>query len=212
MKPHNCPSEWEYKVHPDYNAILPTRCRDSLIKLSAGNATNPNKIQDTRNEHGEMFAGLTPHACDYFAGHYRGEDYKCLRYYEVGVDGDPLVGAPSDYVAAEMAIFGKTVLDAIAALDAAHTLPTTVLPEEHKLLHAVQVSCRALTEFLRIHPYANGNGHMGRWLVIALLHRYGFWPKSWPLDGHPPYDQHLHDYRRGHRDGLEAFVLSCCIA
>lgn len=212
MKPHDCPSNWEYKDHTDYTKILPFRCRESLVRLRDAGATVPANIQDTRHEHGGMFAGLTPPNCDYFAGHYRGEEYRCLRYYDVQIASDPLVGAPYSYVAAEMEIFGKAVLDTIAALDAANELPTAVLPEEHKLLHAVQFACRALTEFLRIHPYANGNGHIGRWLVIALLNRYGYWPKSWPLDGHPPYDKHLYDYRRGHCDGLESFVLSCCIA
>lgn len=212
MHPHDCP-EWEYKDHPHCDAVLPRRCNESLHRLRRHSKDSlHHAIQDTRAEHHEIFSGLAFNPYEYFAGHYRGEDYRCLRYYDVGVGADPMVGVPCSYVFAEMDVFRQVISELIAALDAAQHIPNAVLSAEQKLINLVRAACRVLVEFLRIHPYANGNGHIGRWLVIAFLHRYGFWPKKWPLNSHPPYDQMLFEYRRGDKDNLEVFVLQCCIS
>ena len=66
-----------------------------------------------------------------------------------------------------------------------------------KLYTAVVVACRAHAWFVHIHPYANGNGHMGRLLVVAILGRYGYWLQKWTIDPNPssvlPYIQMIGD-------------------
>jgi len=73
----------------------------------------------------------------------------------------------------------------------------------------VTFACRVLVEFLRVHPYANGNGHMGRWIVWLILAKFGYWPKKWPLDTSPPYGRLIELHRDGDTLQLETFVLDC---
>ena len=88
-------------------------------------------------------------------------------------------------------------------------LPSARVPEEEKLYYVVTFACRVLVEFLRIHPYANGNGHIGRFIVWLILARFGYWPKQWPLNASPPYHELLKTYRDGDPLPLEEFVLQC---
>jgi fido (protein-threonine AMPylation protein) len=76
------------------------------------------------------------------------------------------------------------------------------------LARFVQVLCDLLNQFLLIHPFANGNGHVARLLVWVLATRHGFPPTTWPLDGRPPYAAALMSYRDGDRRPLMALLLS----
>jgi Fic family protein len=72
------------------------------------------------------------------------------------------------------------------------------------------LACRVFEVFLRIHPYANGNGHAARFLIWCLLSRYGYWPKGWPIEPRPPDPPYTHlisEYRNGNWEPLEEFVL-----
>jgi len=66
--------------------------------------------------------------------------------------------------------------------------------------------------FLEIHPYANGNGHLARFFLIGYLARYGVFLARWPMHprpSDPPYSDLIRRYRRGDRNSLERFVMSC---
>jgi Fic family protein len=76
----------------------------------------------------------------------------------------------------------------------------------------VVVACMVFELFLRIHPYANGNGHAARFCTWAILGAFGYWPERWPIEPRPPdppYTQLLVDYRNGNRVPLERYLLSC---
>ena len=158
-----------------------------------------------------MFKGLTPSECAYLAGNYRGANFGCLIDYAVEVQGDRTVGTPPEYVLIAMAAFGDRVSAILNCLQAASAKPNSVVPEEQKLLHLVVFAAEIHEEFLRIHPYANGNGHMGRLIVWCLLGVFGYWPKSWPLDDRPEpqneYGQCLMAYRAGSKEPLIQFML-----
>jgi len=210
MHPGDCPA-WEYKHHPK-SSELGARCARILVALRGGAIPQEGSTRDTRSLHHSMFVGLTPIGCGYFAGHYRGEKFRCLEHYEVVVQGDPRVGTPAQMVSLDLANFSDHVLRAgLAALRRAYDLPDSRLPPEEKLIFLVTFACRVLVEFLRIHPYANGNGHIGRLVVWLLLSRFGYWPKRWPLNTSPPYHQLLSDYRSGSHEPLEKFVLNCVV-
>lgn len=207
MHPLDCP-EWEYDDHPDADRLLPDRCKALLVELRTGVLSADPTVHDTRPVHGCMFANLTPAATPYYAGHYRGEAFRCLEYYDVVVPADPRVGVPADIVTSQLANLSKDVLrPGLSALESGLALPNARLAPEEKLYYLVTFACRVLVEFLRIHPYANGNGHMGRFLVWMITARYGYWPQKWPLDESPPYHQLLSDYRDGNPLPLETFVL-----
>lgn len=197
---------WEYNNHP-YASTLPIRCEAVLNDLELGRLDIGSGLKNTKPFHRRIFENLTPPEQPYLAGNFRGERFKCLRYLTVRVDSDKRVGAPPERVAAEMANFNSNLLsEGLKALDAAFAIPDAQLSPAEKLNYAVKFSCRLLVQFLRIHPYANGNGHIGRLVVWFILARFGYWPMHWPLDAHPPYDQLLSQYRDGDEQPLEDFV------
>lgn len=213
MAEPRCPP-WEYDKDPTAQAELPKRSRLVLLQLAAGRISADSAIADSRPIHHTLFEGLVPPQCPYYAGHYRGEDFLCLREYEVGIQADPRVGCPSDVVLTQLREFIDNTLGALTAIDAAQTLPDAQLPAEQKLLFLVNFACLMFVEFLRIHPYANGNGHVARFLVWCVLGRHGYWPKKWPLNNRPPdppYSRLIAEYRDGRPDLFEAFVLKCIL-
>ena len=96
-----CPS-WEYDSDPTRRAThIQPRAQKILEETPALVNSTPGPIpKDTRPVHLELFEGLTPESCPYYAGHYRGEPYPCLRHYSVVIPSDPRVGFPSAEVAA----------------------------------------------------------------------------------------------------------------
>lgn len=80
-------------------------------------------------------------------------------------------GVPAAEVAGALARFDRTLLDAIRQLDAA-IVPDGELDADQ--LGAVLDLCAwAHAEWVRIHPFANGNGRTARLLANALALRYG---------------------------------------
>jgi len=210
MQPHDCPS-WDYEDHPDHKTILPSLCTRLLLRLRAG-VLDPLLLScDTRAAHRFLFSELTPDDYDYFAGHYRGENFRCLKYYDVQVPSDPRVGVYAAGVARAIEYLMGVTGDGITAIDGAYAVPDAHLSKQEKIVYLVVFSTRVLVEFLRVHPYANGNGHMGRFIIFSILAHYNIWPKKWPLDESPSYHQLISDYRSGNPGPLEAFVLNAIL-
>lgn len=198
---------WEYKNHPHASAVG-IRCEAVLNELELGRLNIDAGVRNTKPFHERIFVNLTPATQPYLAGNYRGERFKCLRYLVVRVESDPRVGVAPERVAAEMANFNSNLLsEGTKALNVAFAKPDAELSAAEKLNYVVKLSCRLLVQFLRIHPYANGNGHVGRLIVWFILAKFGYWPREWPLDTHPPYDELLSRYRGGDEQPLEDFVL-----
>src|SRR5262245_40484758 len=95
--PPDCPA-WDYEHHPQRH-VVPQRVAGILTELVARALDTRTLVADTRVIHRRLFVGLTPDGYDYFAGHYRGEPFRCLQHYRVRVGGDPRVGIPPENVA-----------------------------------------------------------------------------------------------------------------
>ena len=211
MHPGDCPA-WEYTEVPGHADVLAVRAASIIAGLRRAQIDSADASTDTRGVHAELFEGLTPPGHSYFAGHYRGEAFRCLKHYEVKVPGDPRVGFQSSSVGMSMGELADTVQQGLAALDAGDALPEAQLPKTDRVLYAVAFACRVLERLLQIHPYANGNGHAARFVVWAILGRYGYWPYRWtiePRPGHPGYTELIRRHRDGDREPLEAFILEC---
>src|SRR5690242_1760672 len=99
MHPADCPA-FDYSKHPDRARLLPEATRTALKAIRGGTRHQlAAAAQDTRPIHKSLFTGLTPPGYEYFAGHYRGELYRCLEYYLVRIPSDPRVGCAPDAVA-----------------------------------------------------------------------------------------------------------------
>lgn len=172
MLPAGCVA-WEYSEIPGAPEIVAKRCTDILLALRNGEFCHETLSRDTRPIHERMFRGCTPVGIPYYAGHYRGEPYPCLQVYNVMVRSDPRVGVPHDRVAHDMSNFADNNLRSGFAA-AIVSFADARLSEAQKLHFVVRFACKALEEFLRIHPYANGNGHMGRMIVWLILAAFGY--------------------------------------
>ena len=204
MHPPDCPS-WNYDNHANHHEILQETVADVLRRLATEDLDTKTVAVDTREVHGYVFRALTQHGFEYFAGHYRGEDYRCLRFYEVYVRGDPRVGAAAEDVPSLMSELSSEIASGLQTLD-----DSPEFTSGQRLRYAVALACHAFELFLRIHPYADGNGHAGRIIVWSMLGRYGYWPRSWPVEPRPqdpPYTRLLTEYRNGNKSPLETYIL-----
>ncbi len=206
--PPDCP-DFDYERHPNWREVLPARNAEILRDLANGAIDTREASTDTRPVHRRLFDGLTPTGHDYFAGAYRGELHRCLRHYSVGIADDPRVGIPPHSVGFWMDELRSVIRSGINALDNDSTLT-----REDRLRYLLVFACRVFELFLRIHPYANGNGHSARFIVVSVLGRYGHWPKRWtiePRPADPPYSAFIKLYRDGNRDPLEQFLASTLV-
>jgi fido (protein-threonine AMPylation protein) len=203
MHPQDCPS-WEYNTHPK-RALLTARVADILFELASARVDTLSVAADTREQHSTLFRDLVPPGYEYYAGHYRGELFRCLRFYTVRVEGDPRVGAAPGTVKFYMAQLSAIIRAGVFALD-----ENVSLAAREKLRYVVALVCHVFVRFLTIHPYANGNGHMGRLIIWSIMGRYGHWPRGFPVEPRPqdpPYQELIIRYRSGDTEPLEKYIL-----
>ncbi len=200
---------WEYTTHPDYQKVVDV-CAAFLTELRLDPASKASALEDTREYHRSIFSPVAPSACSYLAGNYRGSNFDCLREYGVvfgGTHGTLPIG-----VFAAMDLYHGDLLDAVRDLDQAVSRATKPLAGPALLVRLVQVAASFLTRFFTIHPYANGNGHMGRLVVWVLLARYNRLPVRWWLHRSPPaYGPLLSEHRAGRPKALERYLLECIL-
>ncbi len=209
--PADCPN-WDYEDFSNHAQVVLEQSADVLLRLRTGGLDTQAVSSDTRPIHFHVFKRLVPDGCEYFAGHYRGEFFRCLKHYQVTVGNDPQVGYDSGTVIGWMDELGNLVDSTLQALDQGHSLPNSQVSPADKLLYTVAAACRIFELLLRIHPYANGNGHMARFVIWAILGRFGHWPHRWTLEPRPPdppYTDLIIQHRNGNPEPLERFVLNC---
>ncbi|WP_105403439.1 Fic family protein [Neorhizobium sp. T7_12] len=210
-----CPGNWEYEHHPNYkHEILSKRTANLLYSLRMSSIEQKLKAaQDTRPIHAVFFEGLTPKSFDYYAGHYRGEAFRCLDTYNVGVAGDSRVGHAASVAPAKMYDFASKMKEVFNELHLIQAVPEKMFPPAHKLFRAIELAAGVFVYFLEIHPYANGNGHMGRFIMQAVLGRNDIYFNSsfqtHPRPNEPAYTRAIVAYRNGSKQALHQLLLSC---
>ena len=126
-------------------------------------------VEDARRWHRGMMTGLRVPDGKY-RGRFRGE--RGLETTRVWIGAREGVGPAS--VARALAAFEQTLQRAVAALDARY-------PQEQELdvdglAAVIDLSAWAHAEWVRMHPFANGNGRTARIWANAILMRYGLPP------------------------------------
>lgn len=213
VHPSDC-VPWEYADRPKREVILQERTLDILVQLERNTIDTLESAADTRPIHGYLFSLLTPREQIYYAGHYRGEEFRCLKNYPVGIEGEPDIGLHPSRVVETMDKIALRIRQGMKALDTTHQLPDSHISPEDKLLNTVVFACRVFDAFLRVHPYANGNGHAARFIVWAILGRYGYWPTRFTIEPRPNYPLYawaINEYRKGNRQPLEDYILTCIV-
>jgi fido (protein-threonine AMPylation protein) len=124
--------------------------------------------------HRRIYEGVTL-PVDYYAGEVRDTDDDCpeLIGYEVAVGA--MRGVPSAEVPQQLAAFEQSTQRAVAGLDAA--LSAGQKPSQGSELRSVLTLCALLHgDWVRIHPFANGNGRVARSWVNWAAARYSLPP------------------------------------
>jgi len=105
-----------------------------------------------------------------FVGRFRGEKGAELIQVHIGAHK----GTPPFDVHDELDDFEKTLIDLIKRLDTA--IPTGHLPNDREIQAIVSACGWAHAEWVRIHPFVNGNGRTARILANSIAMRYGLPP------------------------------------
>jgi hypothetical protein len=121
------------------------------------------------------------------------------------------VGHTAASIPFEMGEFAKQILAVVGELDFLWTINNAVMPREQQIYRTIELAAAVLVAFLEIHPFADGNGHMGRFILLCILSRYHVYLKRFPLHPrpNPPYVDLIPAYRRGNPRALEQFILEC---
>ncbi|MPY86735.1 MAG: hypothetical protein GEU99_02305 [Luteitalea sp.] len=126
-------------------------------------------VEDARRWQRDSMAGLDAPE-EKYVGCFRGEAGLESTRVWIGVREGV---APAD-VAAELAAFERTLQGIVAVLDARYALGREL--DADGLAAVIDLCAWAHAEWVRIHPFANGNGRTARIWANALLMRYGLPP------------------------------------
>ena len=163
-----CPP-WEYTDVTGYDGILRQQAGPAIERLLG--LSRPDLLReakDTRRVHAAIFRGLTPAGFDYYAGHYRGENFICLRDREVGILGDPRVGHLPSQVHGGMIGYGTAIQQFADQCEVLLPFDEAIISNDEKTIRIVRLAVALFVYFLEIHPYLNGNGHIARLFLIFL--------------------------------------------
>jgi Fic family protein len=107
--------------------------------------------------------------------------------------------------------FGQSISQEVQSLNIVWGVPDAIYPRRQKLIKLVEIASAFFVRFLTVHPYINGNGHLARAIVIAILARYRIFPRNWrvePRPDEPDYTNAIVNHRNGHPTELVKFILS----
>ena len=157
----------------DWDANSP-RLRQNLsnvLRDARGRARRRDQltVEDARRWQRDSMAGLDV-PDDKYRGRLRGETgLETTRVWIGGREGVAPAG-----VAAELAGFERTLQRAVSVLDARYPVGQEL--DADGLAAVIDLCAWAHAEWVRIHPFANGNGRTARIWANALLMRYGLPP------------------------------------
>lgn len=126
-------------------------------------------VEDARAWQRGTMAGLQVPDASY-VGAFRGEPG--LEDVEVVIGS--AFGAPAANVATELAAFEATLVSIVEQLDARYPHPDDL--DADGLEAVIDLAAWAHAEWVRIHPFANGNGRTARLWANAIFMRYGIEP------------------------------------
>lgn len=132
---------------------------------------DPPSVDAAREWHRRIYAGLELPVA-YYAGEVRDSDrlFPALDGYEVRVG--TARGVASAQVPAELARFERACRSAVASLGAT-ILASTRPANEVEMRAVIRLCAYTHGEWIRIHPFANGNGRTARIWANAFATRYG---------------------------------------
>lgn len=173
-------SEWPEDSAAD-EAVIAANVAVLLTVLLDVAATRANPTVSLAHDwHRAIYAGVGSLPASNYLGALRGSSDPDLADYEVElvnpVTGHPIAqGVPASRVAAALGALETALRTAVATLDA--VIPAGRPPaNSDQLLAVVQLTALMHGEWVRIHPYPNGNGRTARIWANWVAMRYGLPP------------------------------------
>ncbi len=127
------------------------------------------RVSDAATWHREIMDGLDVPKPEY-TGRFRGEPGLEAVHVMVG----PHEGVPPDQVAEAVAIFERKLNQVLGRLDT--LIPAGAALDTDTLAAVLDVCAWAHAEWVRIHPFVNGNGRTARLWANYVAMRYGLPP------------------------------------
>jgi fido (protein-threonine AMPylation protein) len=165
-----CP-EW---IEEDGSPIAERKRRRVLRRLVRRDYARSPSADLVKAWHKELFRGIAPHP-DY-VGQFRDEDRTsyCLQGYEVLVGDIP--GTDSSRVLLEVETYFNEFNTRLKSLAGSFPSSNAHTPSLGDVEGVVELAAWVHGEWVRIHPFANGNGRTARLLANYVLIRFGFGP------------------------------------
>lgn len=164
------------------NRILEERSQTVLLDLRDSVETDTSKLCDTREIHKFLFKGLTKPGLEICVGNYRTD--KGSKELNCEVFFGSHRGCPPTYVAEKLEVLRTKIRSSLRLLAGNYRNESEVIFLAN-LLHA---TAEILRDFILIHPYRDGNGHISRYIVCAIVIPRGYEPKRWRIHPRPEGD------------------------
>lgn len=157
---------------PDWDDDSP-ELRENLAKLLESVEENARlrlkpTVEEARHWQSDMMRGLRVEPG--YVGAFRGEPG--LEWVQVQVGGH--YGVASDQVSGALGDFERRLQSAVAYFD--DSIPPDAELDADQVGAIVELCAWAHAEWVRIHPFANGNGRTARLWASSLAMRYGLPP------------------------------------
>ena len=156
-----------------------TKLAAHIISISATSRATPN-AESVKGWHREMLEGVDI-PDDAYRGGFRGDAHPALRDYEITVGG--LETRACD-VAGEIIRLILELQARISSLDELDERGDPSILEADFVESVLDAAAWLHGEWIRIHPFVNGNGRTARMWVLWLCARYGL-PQLLPLRPRP---------------------------
>ncbi|MBI9095618.1 MAG: Fic family protein [Sphaerochaeta sp.] len=169
-------TETEYIQIPNHDQILLSCEKNIFIRLTTQTDVDVPSICDTRSIHYEMFNQLIPS----FAGKYRGEPGV---NYAISFAGR--CGCPYPIVLQYMDSMVPIIRTKIEEFEQ----NAACYDKYAKFYNLAVLASWIVSNFISIHAYVNGNGHISRYIIAALFIPNQYCSKHWTIHHHPISDQ-----------------------
>ncbi len=165
------------------NDQLSLRVESKLVDLRARDEIDIGSLKDTRPIHRFFFERIVLPQFFHYVGNYRGSAPLANKRIQFGKP--PIEGSAPENVADDIDKLKMIINSGIRMIKSSGVSDRTAVRLNYATLAAKVVSF-----FIRIHPYMDGNGHISRYLAIAILVPLGFTPNEWVIHPRPDVDSY----------------------
>jgi fido (protein-threonine AMPylation protein) len=161
----SCPN-WDEQIPVDRMAEFSVALRAALAAVTALSRTGLLSVDVIEDWHRVLFERFVP--LDYYAGNVRQDDANriCLGR---DVEVDSIRGAHFREVIVRLHRLMDALRDSISETE----LNWGFLPNNERAKRVALIIAVAIGDFIRIHPFINGNGRISRLIWRWGLHRFG---------------------------------------